>query len=42
MLAVVVRYIATEDGNTHSLCLPDPRTAYVTMSDVEPGTLIQP
>ena len=37
-----VRYTSTEDGNTHPLSLPDPITAYLTMSDIEPGTLIMP
>jgi hypothetical protein len=37
---IVVKYIATEDGGTHPLELPDPITAYVTMSDVEAGTLV--
>ena len=40
--AVVVKYTATEGGGTHPLELPDPNTAYLTMSDVEPGTLIVP
>ena len=40
--AVVVKYTATESGGTHALELPDPITAYLTMSDVEPGTLIMP
>ena len=39
---IVVQYIATETGGTHPLELPDPITAYLTMSDVEPGTLIMP
>ena len=39
---VVVKYTATEGGGTHPLELPDPIVAYLTMSDVEPGTLIQP
>ena len=39
--AVVVKYIATESGGIHALELPDPVVAYLTMSDVEPGTLIQ-
>ena len=41
-VAVVVKYLADMDGGTHPLQLPDPITAYLTMSDVEPGTLIQP
>ena len=40
--AVVVKYIADESGNTLPLALPDPIIAYVTMSDVEPGTLLMP
>ena len=39
---IVVRYTADAAGNTSALCLPDPNTAYLTMSDVQPGTLIQP
>ena len=39
---VVVKYTANESGGTHPLELPDPCQAYLTMSDVEPGTLIQP
>ena len=38
---IVVRYTADEAGNTSALCLPDPNTAYLTMTDVEPGTLVQ-
>ena len=38
---IVVRYIATESGGTLPLELPDPVVAYLTMSDVEPGVLIQ-
>jgi hypothetical protein len=37
---IVVKYVATEDGGTHPLELPDPAIAYVTMSDVEAGTLV--
>jgi len=37
---IVVKYTATEDGGKHPLELPDPVTAYLTMSDVEPGTLV--
>ena len=40
--AVVVQYLADESGNTHPLALPDPITAYLTASDVEPGTLLLP
>ena len=32
---IVVKYIATENGGTHRLELPDPITAYLFMSDVE-------
>jgi hypothetical protein len=39
---IIVKYIATEGGGTHPLELPDPITAYLTMSDVEPGTLLMP
>jgi hypothetical protein len=39
---IVVKYIATESGGTHPLQLPDPITAYLTMTDLEPGTLILP
>ena len=39
---IVVKYTATESGGTHALELHDPITAYLTMSDVEPDTLIQP
>ena len=39
---IVVKYIEDESGNSLSLALPDPITAYLTMSDVEPGTLVQP
>ena len=39
---IVVKYIATESGGTHPLELPDPITAYLTMTDLEPGTLILP
>ena len=38
--AVVVKYTATESGGTHPLELPDPITAYLTMSDVGPVTPI--
>jgi hypothetical protein len=37
---IVVKYVADEGGGTHPLQLPDPVTAYLTSSDVEPGTLI--
>jgi hypothetical protein len=38
---IVVKYVATEDGTgTHPLQLPDPVTAYLTASDVEPGSLV--
>jgi hypothetical protein len=33
---IVVKYIATEDDNTETIALPEMRTAYVTMADVEP------
>eukprot|EP00966_Prymnesium_polylepis_P301276 6961394-Prymnesium_polylepis.1 len=33
---IIVNYIATEDGNTAAIALPEMRTAYVTMADVEP------
>ena len=33
---IVVKYIATEDGNTTAIALPEVRTAYLTMADVEP------
>ena len=33
---IIVKYIATEDGNTAAIALPEMRTAYVTMADVEP------
>ena len=39
---IVVRYLEDENGNVHPLTLPDPITAYVTMSDIEPGTLLMP
>ena len=39
---IVVQYVETETGGTHPLELPDPITAYLTMSDVEPGTLLMP
>jgi hypothetical protein len=32
---IVVKYIATEDGNTAAIALPEMRTAYLTMADVE-------
>jgi hypothetical protein len=32
---IVVKYIATEDGNTAPIALPEMRTAYLTMLDVE-------
>ena len=37
---IVVKYVADEGGGTHPLQLPDPITAYLTASDVEPGMLI--
>ena len=40
--AVVVKYTANESGGTHALELPDPNISFVTMSDVEAGTLVQP
>ena len=33
---IVVKYIATEDGNTTAIALPEMKTAYVMMADVEP------
>ena len=39
---IVVKYLADEQGNTNPLALPDPITAYLTASDVEPGTLVMP
>ena len=33
---IVVKYTATEDDNTAAIALPDLRTAYLTMADVEP------
>ena len=39
---IVVRYIEDENGDTSRLALPDMITAYLTMSDVEPGTLLMP
>ena len=33
---IIVKYTATEDGNTAAIALPEMRTAYVTMADVEP------
>ena len=33
---IIVKYTATEDGNTAAIALPEMRTAYVTMVDVEP------
>ena len=39
---IVVRYLEDESGNAHPLALPDPITAYLTMSDIEPGTLLMP
>jgi hypothetical protein len=32
----VVKYTATEDDNTAAIALPEMRTAYLTMADVEP------
>ena len=39
---IVVRYLENENGDTSRLALPDMITAYLTMSDVEPGTLLMP
>lgn len=39
---IVVKYVATESGGTHPLELPDPVTAYLTMTDLEPGGLLIP
>ena len=39
---IVVKYVATEAGGTHPLELPDPRVAYLTMTDLEPGGLLIP
>jgi hypothetical protein len=33
---IIVKYIATEDGNKAAIALPEMLTAYVTMADVEP------
>ena len=33
---IVVKYTATEDDNTATITLPEMRTAYLTMADVEP------
>ena len=33
---IVVKYIATEEGETHPLALPEMRTAYLMMGDVFP------
>ena len=33
---IVVKYTATEDDNTAVIALPEMRTAYLTMADVEP------
>jgi hypothetical protein len=33
---IVVKYTATEDDNTAAIALPEMRTAYLTMADVEP------
>jgi len=33
---IVVRYTATEDGETASIALPEMRTAYLCAADVEP------
>ena len=33
---IVVKYIATEDDNTNAIALPEMRTAYLMMADVEP------
>ena len=39
---IVVQYVATEDGGTHPLELPDPITAYLTMTDLAPNTPLPP
>jgi hypothetical protein len=31
-----VKYVAAEDDNTAAIALPEMRTAYLTMADVEP------
>ena len=33
---IVVKYIESETGGTHPLELPDPITAYLAMTDVQP------
>ena len=33
---ITVKYIATEDGVTASIALPEVRTAFLTMADIEP------
>ena len=33
---IVVKYFASEEGNTNAIALPEMRTAYVTMADVAP------
>ena len=33
---IVVKYVAAEDDNTAAIALPEMRTAYLTMADVEP------
>ena len=35
---IVVQYMETETGGTHPLELPDPITAYLCMTDLEPST----
>ena len=39
---IVVQYLETETGGTHPLELPDPITAYLTMTDVAPNTPLPP
>ena len=39
---IVVQYIESESGGTHPLELPDPITAYLTMTDLEPSGLLIP
>ena len=33
---IVVKYMATEDDNTASIALPEMKTAYLMMADIEP------
>ena len=33
---IVVKYLAAEDGATHSLALPELKVAYLTSEDIEP------